>query len=695
MNSGVAVLAYSFLSLVLTWPLAAGLWRDVPGDLGDSLLNMWILAWGAEHLPQLLTGGISWEQFWNANIFHPAPLALSLSEHLFGQVLQILPVYWLTGNIILCYNLLFISTFALSAFGTYLLVRDLTGNKSAAFIAGLVYGFLPYRIAAVPHLQVMSSQWMPFALYGLNRYITATASLPRRSSWGYTRAEAGALAGGTAALVMQNWSCGYYLLYFAPFAPLFVIHRMWALGTLRTLRTWIGLSAAAVGTLILTLPFLLKYVQAQQQLEFERPFGEVVHFSANVWSYVTASENLWLFGNVLRYFPRGEGETFLGFVPLILALVAGVGLLIAPQEPDPSATSTRVEPPWRRVLVWLLVAAVITQLLALVTIIAFGGFELDVAGLPVRARTPARMLMQMGMAGALLLIASPRARAVARTALRSPILFFWAAMLLAFWLSLGPLPKAGPRPVSDAGLYGVLYEYVPGFTGVRVPARYAMVAGLFLAVLAGFGMAALIRRKADTTSTRDQVESGLLVRRSLGEGGSRIAVAAIAVLILIEGLAIPFEINRTWGGNQAMPPARVFPAHALGHRSLGEGVPAVYARVAALPEGSAIAEFPFGDPAWEIRYVYYAAAHWKPVANGYSGGWPPGYKARVARLQRLTSDPDAAWQSLLDSQITHVVLHPSAFANTADAAAVQAWLEAHGATLVESFPDRDALYAIR
>ena len=220
----------------------------MPGDLGDSLLNMWILGWGAEHVPQLLTGSIGWSQFWNANIFHPDPLALALSEHLFGQTLQILPVYWLTGNIILCYNLLFISTFALSAFGTYLLVRDLTGDKRAAFIAGLVYGFLPYRIASVPHLQVMSSQWMPFALYGLNRFVD---DADRR---------AGALVGGTAALVMQNWSCGYYLLYFAPFVPLFVLHRMWTLGKLQQLRApGCRLRGAAVATLALTLPFLFPY----------------------------------------------------------------------------------------------------------------------------------------------------------------------------------------------------------------------------------------------------------------------------------------------------------------------------------------------------------------------------------------------------------------------------------------------------
>ena len=115
----------------MTWPLAAGLARDVPGDLGDSLLNMWILGWGAEHLPRLLTGRSAGRDFWNANIFHPEPLALSFSEHLFGQVLQILPVYHLTGNLILCYNLLFLSTFVLSAFGMYLLVRDLDRRSGA------------------------------------------------------------------------------------------------------------------------------------------------------------------------------------------------------------------------------------------------------------------------------------------------------------------------------------------------------------------------------------------------------------------------------------------------------------------------------------------------------------------------------------------------------------------------------------
>ena len=493
---------------------------------------------------------------------------------------------------------------------------------------------------------------MPFALWGLNRFVTTNSYK--------------ALVGGTAALVMQNWSCGYYLLYFAPFAPLFALHRMWALGTLGSFRTWVGLMAAAVGTLLLTLPFLIPYTQAQQQFGFERPFGEVVQYSANVWSYVTASESLWLFGKALRYYPHGEGETFLGFVPWLLASVALAALVWGtdPEQELPRGL-TPTQPVWKRSLIALLALVVGTQFIAVVSAVIFGGFNLDILGVSIRARTPQRLLWQFVAAAAVLLVVSPRTRLTAMKVARSPLSFFAVATVLVMWLSLGPLPKAGDASVSGFGLYGLLYDYIPGFNGVRVPARYAMIAGLFLAVMAGYGVAAIVRR------------AGTLVPAAL---------AIIALLVLIEGAAVPLPMNGTWAQNEATPPARVYPMAQA---------PPVYAAVAALPAGSAITEFPFGDAAWEIRYVYYSAAHWKPITNGYSGSFPPGYSARVARLKDVTVNPAASWQSLLDSGSTHVVLHPGAFANSAPATAVQTWLEAHGAKLVETFADRDALYAIR
>jgi hypothetical protein len=645
-NAGVAA-AYFVLTVVLTWPISAGLGRDVPGDLGDSLLNMWILGWGTEHIPRLLTGSIGWQQFWHGNIFHPEPYTLALSEHLFAQALQVLPVYWLSGNLILCYNLVFLSTFFLSAFGMYLLVRDLTGDWRAAFLAGLVYGFLPYRIAQIPHVQVLSSQWMPFALVGFHRFVVHRS---RR-----------ALVLGTGALVLQNWSCGYYLLYFAVVLPFCLVYWMWSAGSLRDRRRWIGLAAAAAVTLALSYPFLTPYLEAQILFGFERPLGEVLFFSANVWSYITSSEWLRLLGSALRFFPRAEGETFLGFVPMLLTAAGLIHLAISTRRPGPAGGSVRG---WRRVLTILLAIAAAAQFASLVSVVLWGGFNMALGPVTIRATTGARLLGQLIIVVAAWLAVSPAARCHAARMAKSPLAFFAAMTLLAMWLSLGPVPRTagGDVPIAGTSLYDWLYANVPGFTGVRVPARYAMIAGLFLAIAAGYAGAALLRFPFGPA-----------------------AVSAAGVLFVVESAAMPLAVNFTWGQHERMPPSRVLPSAEA---------PAVYRRLAEMPARTVVAEFPFGDTAWEIRYVYYSTVHWKPILNGYSGSSPPGYSRRLARIRRVSDRPDDAWAALISAGATHVVLHIPAFVNAAEAAGAHVWLEAHGARRVESFPEGDVLYSL-
>ena len=639
--------AYLLLTIVLTWPVTAGLTRDVPGDLGDSLLNMWILGWGAEHIPRLLTGSMSWQQFWQANIFHPEPYTLALSEHMFAQALQVLPVYWLTGNLILCYNLVFLSTFFLSALGAYLFVRDLTGDWRAAFLAGLVYGFLPYRLAQIPHVQVMSAQWMPFALWGFHRFIG--------------RGSRAGLAAGTAALVLQNWSCGYYLLYFAVVLPPCLIYLMWSAGALGRRRVWLGLGIAAAVTFSLSYPFLAPYLEAQRVFGFERQLGEVLFFSANVWSYVTSSEGLVLLGPLLRYYPRSESETFLGFVPMLLTVAALVHLLVTTRASDaaPAAPSR-----WRRALATALGVAAAAQLAGLISIVLWGGFNVAVGPVAIRATTAFRLFVQFLIVFAAWLAVSATARRRAALLARSPLVFFAAMTLVAIWLSLGPVPRTAGADVqiASSSLYGWLYANVPGFNGVRVPARYAMIAGLFLAVSAGYACAALGRWRLGAP-----------------------VVAAAAGLFLIESAALPLDVNLTWGLQEQRPPTRVF---APG------GAPSVYRRLAAMPGGTVVAEFPFGDTAWEMRYVYYSTVHWKPILNGYSGSSPPGYSRRVSWFRRLVDQPEPAWTALRAAGTTHVVVHKQAFANPVESELVHAWLDAHGARPVESFPEGDVLYSL-
>jgi hypothetical protein len=118
----------------------------------------------------------------------------------------------------------------------------------------------------------------------------------------------------------------------------------------------------------------------------------------------------------------------------------------------------------------------------------------------------------------------------------------------------------------------------------------------------------------------------------------------------------------------------------------------VYHTLAAMPPTTVVAEFPFGDPEWELRYVYYATVHKQRLLNGYSGGFPLGYKTRVATLQRIDRDPDAAWRALRAAGTTHVVIHQHAM-TAADAAATVKWLEDRFAVEIARF-DGDLLYDV-
>lgn len=637
---------YVVVALVMTWPLARGFTSDIPGDLGDSLLNLWILGWGAEHLPQVAAGQMSLGDFWNANIFHPEPLALSFSEHLFGQALQILPVYWLTGNLILAYNLLFLSSFVLSGVAMYLLVREWLDDSSRvcwpALVAGLVYAFVPYRIAQVAHLQSISSQWMPLALYGFVRFIRRPDG-----EWSFR-----SLGLGVAALLMQNWSCGYYLIYFTPFVVLLVVHQILAAGRWREWRLWAAFAAAGVVVAAGTWPFLTVYLEAQRFHGFVRPLAEVVRFSADVYSYVTAPDALRLWGD-LQVYPKPEGALFFGVVPWLLFLVAAVSAAWRLSGPTP-VTGPRVRLVARGLRVILLV-----QVGGFISVLLTGGFITSVAGIPVRATNGPRLLLGCVVIGAVLLAIDAAARARLGRVLRSPSGLAIGLTALAMWLSLGPRPQSMGQPLQGLGLYGVLYDAVPGFEGLRVPARYAMIAAVFVSAAAGLGLSAFLRRVSYP----------------------RVVALSVAVAFLIEAAFVPMTVNASWGDGVVQPPPRVEPAARA---------PAVYRYLAGLRAPAVIAEFPFGDPAWELRYVYYTTVHWKRVVNGYSGGFPRSYLVRAALFARVADQPDAAWRALRDAGTTHVIVHEAALA---DDGATTEWLHAHGARAVQRF-DTDVLYAL-
>ncbi|HKB54126.1 MAG TPA: hypothetical protein VKD22_09005, partial [Ramlibacter sp.] len=322
------------LTIATTWPLASVMTTNIAWDLGDPVFNCWIMMWTGGQVLRFLKGDwAALADYWNGNIFYPERLTIAYSEHLTPQMLQILPLYAVTGNMVLCYNVLFVSAIVLCGLGMYLLVRELTGQPVAAFVAGVAFALAPYRVDQFAHLQVMSSQWMPLALYGFRRYFVS----------GRTRA----LVGAAAALVVQVLSCFYYLFFFVPFAAAYCVYEMIAQNRWRSRRAWTQLTVAALVSLLVIAPFLMPYVRVRSIANMGvRSLTEVEAFSADTWALATASENLTFWGPKLQTFPRAEGSGFPGLTILLLGLI-GAGVVVTRAAARARATRPRGGVTWR------------------------------------------------------------------------------------------------------------------------------------------------------------------------------------------------------------------------------------------------------------------------------------------------------------------------------------------------------------
>lgn len=611
-----AVVLYAAVAIVATWPVARGLDRNVAGDLGDPVLTMWVLGWNSDQLLAILRGDFGrLATYFDANIFHPAPLTLAYSELFIPQAVQALPLFALTGNPILCYNLLFLSTFVLSGLGGFLLVRELTGDARAGFVGGLLFAFAPYRFPQTPHLQVLSSQWMPFALYGLRRYFT---SIDETASAGRWRP----LLGACAALVVQNLSCGYYLMFFEPFVAAYVLWEIWQRRAWRNRAIWLRLSAAAALVLILTLPLLIPYLLAHESLGLERGSAELIRYSADVYSYATASPQQAIWGETARAFPQAEGDLFPGLVPLLLALT---GVVFWRSDVAAGRTPLRF-----RAIHWLLLAVTLVHAIAAVITTFNRRLTIDLGVATLRMSNVDQLLIRAVVAAVILLVLSPELRARCAAFMRARG-FFLAALLAAMWLSLGPSPHALGRPVNLFGPYQLLYDLVPGFDGLRVPARFGMIVVVMLSVLGGYGAAVVARRR-----------------------GGMVVLSALAALFLTESVTLPFTVNGVSPlADLATPEARVYrPSRA----------PAVYH---AVPRDMPVvlAELPLGQQDYDLRAMFYSMVHHARLLNGYSGFFPPHYGRLALALSDVPRHPDPAWTALKEFGATHVLIHEGVWPN--------------------------------
>jgi len=422
----------------------------VPHDLGDPLLSATLLWWNAHTVP--LT-----DRWWDGFAFYPARGFLAYSDHRLGESLLATPLQWLGAGPVTSYNVTLLATFPLCAVAAHALAHTLTRRHDAAAICGLAYGFNPYRVAHLQHLELLAAFGMPVALLALHRFADT-----RRARW---------LTILTIALVIQGLCTSYYLVFFL------VLLALWVVWFLRpfTIRTAAAVAIATLAAAGALAPIAIGYLRIHRFFGFTRSFSDMITLSGRLVSLVTASPLSWLWGWMAR--PElPEGELFPGLA-IVAIVVAGGAVALRSQQVEHDVLD--------RIAVVPSAAAILVAAVAGCELI-LRPWQAHIAGINVSSASfPKTMSLAVG-AGISGVALSSRARdAWAR---RSPLAFYALATLVMWLCAFGPKPAVYHTQFLYEPPYAWLMR-IPIFGSIRVPARFGMLAMLTLSVCGALAFA--------------------------------------------------------------------------------------------------------------------------------------------------------------------------------------------------------------
>ena len=462
MKNFLIFLLFVVLTVGFTWPIPLHMETAI-GDLGDPLLNTWILAWDVH---QLLKDPLS---LFEANIFYPHKSTFAYSEHLFASSLIALPVIAITGKPILGYNAVLLTSFVLAGFGMYCLVLYLTGSKFAGIVSGIIFAFCPYRFDHLSHLQLLTNHWMPFAFLYLHKF--------------FDRKNYKDLLLFTLFFVLQCLSCGYYAVFLSVsigcILVWFVLMRKVTRRNFAGMLLFILIAGASI------YPFYKPYARVQKEMNFVRSLSDVKYYSAHLKNYLSVSSSNHLYKRLSYVFGDHEKNLFPG---LLAVFLSAYGFL---------SWRKRGEFPHSLRFYFIDILIIISIAFDLFILIS-GGFSFQIGKFHFSAHRLANPVMITVFLFIIryFLLRHKRPFFLCEFFRRYPDtgesqVFYLFLLIFVLILSLGP----------NFAPYRVLYKFIPPFRSLRVAARWGAMVVFSISVLAGFGVrrflagSPLLRRK--------------------------------------------------------------------------------------------------------------------------------------------------------------------------------------------------------
>jgi hypothetical protein len=370
----------------------------------------------------------------DSNAFYPHPLSLAFSDSLLGYGPA---AFFGSGTVaaLVRYNLLFLGAWSLCFVGAYLLARELGLGRLGGAAAGLAFAYAPYRVTEAGHLHVISSGGFVLALFLLLR--------------GYRR--------DSRKLVLAGWLLSAWQVSLGFTLGLQYCYLLLVLAALTLVFWWRGRLTPGVA-----------WQAAARRPLRDRP----VAGPGSGASSDTAPRQRRVRGPLL---PRQLlGVTLAGVAVLgaVAVYQARPYLKVAAEYPTAKRTLREVET-YSAGPAALLGASAENRVWGSAT-----------AG--IRAKVNSKNESVFFPGGLILLLALIGLAAGAYT--RRLRLGLAAGVVVVSILALG-------FGITGAGYpYRLLYDYAPGWDGVRVPGRIFTLATLFYALLAGAGAQVLVGR---------------------------------------------------------------------------------------------------------------------------------------------------------------------------------------------------------
>ena len=292
------VVGFAVLSIAMTWPLARPAGVLVP-DSDDAYFSIWRMSWVAHAL------ATDPSHLFDGNVFYPEKDTLAFSDAMLLVGLFATPLLWLGIAPAMVHNALLIVALFTSAVAAFALARRLGASVAGGIVAGIVFGFAPYRFAHIAHLELQWTVWMPLAMLALHRLAEKPSVMIGL-----------ALGGCVAAQALSSIYYGVFLCLYLAVAAVIAFVRSRSRVSFAT--------EAAMALAPLTLVVLIygpPYVETRAAYG-GRSHDEQQRYSASPADFLRVPPHNALRGRQISTVAPDELSLYPGAAPVVLAAVA-------------------------------------------------------------------------------------------------------------------------------------------------------------------------------------------------------------------------------------------------------------------------------------------------------------------------------------------------------------------------------------